>query len=313
MKKIKELLKTNRIAAYVGAVVCTLLWGTAFPFIKLGYSAFCIEESDIGTILLFAGLRFTLAGVMVYAFTLFKEKRFFGLSKNDFMPVAMFGVLQTFCQYIFTYIGIGFTSSTNTSIITACSSFFTVLFAAWFFKNDKLGVLKIAGCAIGFAGVLVINSGTGFSTDTLFGDALILISTICAASANIVSKKISQGRDPVKITAFQLLIGGGLLIVAGVILGGKLNVVTAQGVFILLWLAFVSAGAFSLWSGLLKYHPASVISVFNLLVPVFGTILSGFVLGEDVFRIETFISLVMIVVGIVLVNLTGLRKKADGV
>ena len=173
--------------------------------------------------------------------------------------------------------------------------------------------MKIAGCAIGFAGVLVINSGTGFSTDTLFGDALILISTICAASANIVSKKISQGRDPVKITAFQLLIGGGLLIVAGVILGGKLNVVTAQGVFILLWLAFVSAGAFSLWSGLLKYHPASVISVFNLLVPVFGTILSGFVLGEDVFRIETFISLVMIVVGIVLVNLTGLRKKADGV
>lgn len=71
----------------------------------------------------------------------------------------------------------------------------------------------------------------------------------------------------------------------------------------LLWLAFVSAAAFSLWTALLKLHDASRISVFNLLVPVFGTVLSGLMLGENVFRIETLISLILISFGIAFVNM----------
>ena len=303
MKKVKTLLKTNRFIAYIGAVFCTLLWGTAFPFIKLGYSAFQIADNDIGAMLLFAGFRFTLAGIMVYAVLCVKEKKPFLLGRNDILPVAVLGLVQTFGQYIFTYIGIGFTSSTNTSIITACGSFFTVLLASLFFKNDKLTVLKIAGCAVGFAGVLAVNRGVAINIDTLFGDIMILFSTVSAASGNIISKKISLGRNPMKMTAFQLTIGGVALVAIGLVLGGRLAVVSVQSVLILLWLAFVSAGAFSLWSFLLKYHPASVISVFNLLVPIFGTVLSGVILGEDVFRIETLISLVLIVAGIVLVNL----------
>lgn len=43
-----KLLQNKKIA-YLTAIFCTLLWGTAFPFIKVGYSAFKIEESDIGS------------------------------------------------------------------------------------------------------------------------------------------------------------------------------------------------------------------------------------------------------------------------
>ena len=80
---------------------------------------------------------------------------------------------------------------------------------------------------------------------------------------------------------------------------------------ILLWLAFVSAAAFTLWTALLKYHPASKISVFNLLVPVFGTILSGILLGENIFRAEIFLSLILITAGILAVNLST-EEKANG-
>ena len=52
----------------------------------------------------------------------------------------------------------------------------------------------------------------------------------------------------------------------------------------------------------MKYHPASKITVFNLLVPIFGTVLSGLMLGENVFRIETLVSLVLISLGIAAVN-----------
>lgn len=92
----------------------------------------------------------------------------------------------------FTYIGIGFTSGTNTSIITACASFFTVLFVPLFFKNDRLTLMKIIGCILGFGGIIAINFGGTVSTDTWFGDMMILFSTISAAAGNIVAKKSQQ-------------------------------------------------------------------------------------------------------------------------
>lgn len=305
MESNRKSILQNSIIACVLAVFCTLLWGTAFPFIKLGYSSFEISEGDIGAKLLFAGLRFALAGIIVYAVVWITGRKFPLLNRGEILPVSVLGLVQTAAQYIFTYIGIGFTSGTNTSIITACASFFTVLFAPLFFRKDRLTLLKVAGCVLGFSGVLAINRGGDISTDTLFGDIMILMSTISAAAGNIISKKIAQGRNPVKITAFQLIIGGCVLTASGLVLGGRLDFSKIESLLILLWLAFVSAAAFSIWTALLKYHPASMITVFNLLVPVFGTVLSGVVLNENVFRIETLISVILISLGIAAVNISG--------
>lgn len=108
--------------------------GNGFSVYKVGYSAFEIEESDIGSKLIFAGMRFMLAGFMVFLF-LWISKKTADAFKKDILPVCSLGVVQTGLQYIFTYIGIGFTSGTNTSIITACASFFTVLFVPLFSKT----------------------------------------------------------------------------------------------------------------------------------------------------------------------------------
>lgn len=293
------------------AVFCTLLWGTAFPFIKLGYISFAIEEADIGSKLLFAGLRFTIAGIMVYLAALLISKKPPTVSKSEVLPITLLGLVQTSAQYIFTYIGLGFTSGTNTSVITACASFFTVLSAPIFFKSDKLTFMKTAGCLLGFSGIAAINGIASIDTSHIFGDTLILMSTVSAAAGNIISKKIAANRDPVKITSFQLIIGGLVLTVLGFVIGGKLSFENINSILILLWLAFVSAAAFTIWTILLKYHPASVITVFNLLVPVFGTILSGIVLGEDIFRPATALSLALISAGIAAVNLSGGFKKQN--
>lgn len=293
----------SRWTAYIVAVLATMLWGTAFPFIKLGYQSFQIEESDIPSKLLFAGVRFFVAGVMVLLLVLVRERKIPKLNKGDILPVTGYGLVQTTAQYIFTYIGIGFTSGTNTSVITACSSFFTVLFAPLFFKSDRLTAIKVGGCVLGFVGVLVISWGESSAGNTLFGDIMILLSTICTASGNFISKKLASGRSPVLITGYQLAIGGALLSIIGFMLGGRLSFSNAESIWILLWLAFVSAAAFSMWTALLKHHPASRISMFNLLVPVFGTVLSGLMLGENVLRLETLVSLLLICAGIMAVNL----------
>ncbi len=290
------------------AIFCTLLWGTAFPFIKLGYAAFDVAENDAGAMLLFAGCRFFLAGLMVLPVLAFGRNRLLP-KKGDFLPIAVLGLVMTAAQYFFTYIGLGYTSGANTSIITACASFFTVIGAAVFFRGDRLTVLKILGCAVGFGGVLVMNRGAAVTTATLFGDGLILLSTVCSAAGNLLSKKIAEGRNPLLVTAWQLMLGGALLIIAGLCFGGRLDFSKLTGVWILVWLAFVSAAAFSIWTALLKYHSASRISVFTLLIPVFGTALSGLLLGESVFRIETLLALLLIAAGIVMVNLSGKGRQ----
>ena len=308
---MKTTVLQNRPAAYGLAIGCTLLWGTAFPFIKRGYAAFAIADGDVGAMLLFAGLRFTLAGAMVLAFLCVREKRFVPVGKADAGAAALLGAVQTFGQYLFTYAGIGLHTGANTSIITACASFLTVLGAALFLKSDRLSVWKILGCALGFGGVLVMNGGGGLALDTLLGDSLIFMSTVFAAAGNLIAKKLTPGRSPVKLTAYQLLCGGLALTVAGLLRGGRLNLTSMDGLLILLWLAFVSAAAFTVWTALLKFHPASNISVFNLLVPVFGTFLSGMLLGENVFRAEIFLSLALIAAGIVAVNVSKEGKRHD--
>lgn len=301
---MKISLKDNKITACAAAVFCTVLWGTAFPFIKLGYRAFSVESGDIGSMLLFAGLRFSLAGVLVICFLSAKNRSLALPRKTELLPVVLLGTVQTAGQYLCTYCGIGYTTGANTSIITACASFITVLAAPLFFKSDRLTLLKILGCAVGFGGVLVINGGGGFALATLFGDILIFCSTVFAAGGNLIAKGVTKGRNPVSITGYQLLLGGLALTAAGLLCGGRLDLLNIGGLAVLIWLAVVSAAAFSVWTALLKHHPAGKIAMFNLLVPVFGTVLSGLMLGESVWRFETGLSLVLISAGIILVNIS---------
>lgn len=61
-KKTEILQKTWVVCAL--ALVCTFLWGSASPCIKLGYAFFQIPSGETWTQVLFAGMRFVLAGIL---------------------------------------------------------------------------------------------------------------------------------------------------------------------------------------------------------------------------------------------------------
>lgn len=300
---INNLLK-NKYFAYFGALICVAFWGTAFPLIKLGYAKLNIAPADIASKLLFAGERFALAGIIVFVFGLFYYRKPVLPRKKDLAPVFLLGVVQTFLQYLFAYVGVGFTTAANTSVITGTVSIISVLLAAIFFKNDKLGVLKIIGCLLGLFGIACVNlADLSLNSLTFIGDIIVLLSAFSGAFGNIITKKISRDKNPTAVTAFQLFFGGVLLIVSGLVFGGQTHFSNISSVVILLWLSIVSSVSFLLWTALLKYHPVSRISIFTMLVPVFGTVWCFILLGENVFRIENLISLLLIVAGIVLVNI----------
>ena len=53
------------VCAVLLAIFCNVLWGSAFPFIKLGYRLFSIDSGNTASIFCFAGVRFMLGSVLV--------------------------------------------------------------------------------------------------------------------------------------------------------------------------------------------------------------------------------------------------------
>ena len=118
-----------------------------------------------------------------------------------------------------------------------------------------------------------------------------------------ISKKIStDGRSAILISSWQLISGGSGLIICGIISGGNLSVYAFRGWLVLLYLAAMAGIAFMIWTELLRKNPVSRVAVFNLLIPVFGTIWSGIFLKEDILRLSNLAALVLVCSGIFLVN-----------
>ena len=74
---LKNNLLKNKLVVTLLALLCTALWGTAFAAIKQGYKIFSIESNDIPSMLVFAGVRFFSAGVVVYIALTIMRKKFF--------------------------------------------------------------------------------------------------------------------------------------------------------------------------------------------------------------------------------------------
>ena len=300
-----DLLKKPWFAA-VGAILCTALWGSAYPVIKYSYAQLHIES--VADKLAFAGARFILAGVMVFAAAWIIRKRPPLIPKERVGGAILYGAVQTGLMYILNYIGVANTSATKTSILTAASAFFAVLAAPLFFKNERLTALKVIGVILGFSGIIVVNTSGLDGGISFMGEGLVLLAAVLNTAGGFIGKRAAKG-CVFEMTAFQLFIGG-LLILAVALLMGAGFVFSAESVLLTLYLAFVSAAAFSLWTALLTRHDAGRILVFNLLIPIFGAIWSFLILGErSIFDPMYLVSIALITVGIFLVNYTKSFQK----
>ena len=281
------------------AFLCTVLWGSAYPVIKYAYTALSVIETPQK--LMFAGIRFSAAGLMVFCVAFVSKKRFPVVEKGKWGLVILYGAVQTGLMYLFNYIGVSHTSATKTSVLTAASAFLSVLCAPLFFKEEKLSVLKIPGVALGALGILLVNFRSFDISFTLIGEGFVMIAAVLNTAGGFLGKKIAGGRV-FETTAYQLFFGGAMLTLTAVIAGGTIEL-SFEGLLIVLYLAFVSAAAFSIWTALLVYNEAGQILIFNLFIPVTGALWSYLILGErEIFEPEVLLSVLLISAGVILVN-----------
>lgn len=304
MKNSKFLERTYIVCLL--ATLCCFLWGSAFPCIKIGYKMFQIGSDQTMSQILFAGVRFTLAGFLVLLFGSLISHKILIPKRSSCKNILVVCLFQTVLQYLFFYIGLAHTSGVKASIVEASNVFLAIVVANVIFHQEKFTMSKLLGCIVGFAGVVLINlTGSGLEGGmTLTGEGFILFSAFSYAVSSVLIKRFSADENPVVISSYQFMIGGLIMILAGLCGGGKLHPASPYSGLMMLYMALISAVAYTIWSILLKYNPVSKVAVFGFMNPVFGVVLSAILLkeGSQIPFLQCAASLILVCIGIYIVN-----------
>lgn len=265
------------------AILCALGWSLAYPFIKLGYGELQIDAADLGSKILFAGIRFFAAGLLVLAFSAV-QKRKLAVTRKEVPWLTLFALVNTALHYLFSYIGLSYIPSARSTILDSMGSFFLIILSGLFLEDDTFSVKKIAGCLLGFCGILTISITPGgglFSGISFLGDGMILLNACCAAGGGILTRFISKKMDMMTATGYGMSAGGLMLLLVGLMVGVRQPWnLSLWGVTILFVLVLISAVCFGIYNMLLANHPISKVAIYNSLIPVFGVMFSSLLLRE---------------------------------
>ena len=297
------------VFAVLLAIFCNVLWGSAFPFIKLGYRLFAIDSSSTASIFCFAGVRFTLGSFLVLLGSILLQSRMPRLPRGKVAAeCCALGLWQTTTQYAFYYVAVAMLTGAFGGILNSTQSFLGVILAHFLYgKADRMTPAKMLGCAIGFAGVLIGTLGNHGSGSGL-GVFCMMAATVIFTLSGPWNKSVTRKADSFSVCFINLFVGGAALFVLGTVTGGRLRHFSPAGVLVLLVLAFICGAGYLLWALLMKNNPVSRIAIFGFVNPVVNVLLSAVLNGEPLFRWQYLAALTAVCVGIWLVNKAPAQK-----
>ncbi len=306
----KQIFFTNIRNVSLGAVLFNLVSGSGYPAIKIGYKLFGISNQDIREIILFGGIRTAMAGGLIILGAAILNRKWIKPQKEEWKGIILLAVVLTFLQGIFCYVGLANTSGTKGSILYGMGTYFAIIFSHFYNRAEKMTWRIAAGCALGFFSVLIFSlNGAGNFNISFMGDGILLLSAVFYAIGTNMNKKTAGKMDAFVLAGYQMLLGGIMILLAAVGMGAGFKQVSGEGAGVLLYLIVSQAVTFALWTVLLKYNNVGRITIFNSLMPIFGTVLSWLILGESIFSINIILSVFCAAAGIYFVNKNEIRPN----
>ncbi|NDY91962.1 DMT family transporter [Ideonella livida] len=208
------------------------------------------------------------------------------------------------------FVGLQYTTASRMVVYIYLAPFFVALGMPFIQPGERLGLPQLAGLGLAFSGVVLAFSehlGGGSAApngQAWWGDALGVGGAALWAATTLTIRASTLSSAPAERTLmYQLLVSAVLLGLASVAVGESLP---AQ-VSTLAWgsLAFqtvvVTFASYLLWFWLMARYPATQISAFTLLTPVFG-LAAGVALLDEPLTLRLGIALAAVVAGLALVQ-----------
>jgi drug/metabolite transporter (DMT)-like permease len=262
--------------------------GSAFSVIKMG--------DMYASPLMFAAIRFILAGLLLSLIV--------GLMRmphpkhsSEWFYVALIGFFQTTGVFGAIFLSLRTISAGESSILIFVNPILVVLFSA--FIGIKYRLIQWIGVVVGFIGVVIL---IGFHPYYQVGVWIALSGAVFWAITTLLVKRVAGFINIWVLTAYQMLIGGILLLFISEIFGHPHIVFNFSFALIVLWLAIMSSIVqFGIWFYLIQKNNPGKVSSFLFLAPLFG-VLSGLILLSEPVTLQMIIGGFFILTGIFLVN-----------
>jgi drug/metabolite transporter (DMT)-like permease len=267
---------TRQVArAELAMLVVVLIWGANFSFMKMALA----EMSGLS----FAGLRFSLAAVILLAVLKWREGSI-ALPREAWWTLVWMGLLSNTLYQVFFMYGLTHTSVANASLIIATTPLLVSLLGA-VTGIEALRRPVVTGGVLGFAGVALILAGKGveLGVGRLAGDVAIFGATLCWAVFTLGVRALRIRISTLRLTAWTMATGApGLLLLGGPGLieldWRSLSLRAWSGVWYATLLAIVVA--YLLWNNAVRVVGSGRTAIFNSMIPLIAMLVAWPLLGE---------------------------------
>lgn len=276
-------------------LACCVFWGFQQVLVK----ATLAEVPPV----LQAAIRFGGATALLW---LWCQARGIALFERDGTLAAglLAGVL--FCaEFVCIYVGLQYTTASRLTIFLYTAPFWVALLLPLCVKTERLGVMQWAGLFLAFVAVAyALQDGLQTASTGWWGDALALGAGALWGLTTVVIRSTRLATiSPEKLLYYQVALSAFILPFVSLQLGEVWNLEVSVFAWGSLLIQTV-AGAFAsylAWMWLLSHYPATRLSSFVFLTPIFAMVFGTLWLGEAV-SVHTVAALVAVAAGIVLVN-----------
>lgn len=267
-----------------------------------------------------AGLRSTIAAVLVFAFAAWRGTPLWqrdGTLRAGLLAGLLFGA-----EFYCIFVGLAHTTASRMAVFLYTAPIFTALGLHFAVRGERLHAAQWLGIVVAFCGMaLAFADGIaapGTQGGTLLGDLLgIVAGALWAATTVVVRATPLSGAPPSKTLLYQLGVSGlmlmGMAMAAGqrpdlALSGDDARLVLASLFYQSVLIAFAS---YLTWFWLLRRYLAARLSVFSFLTPLFG-VAFGVLLMHDAVGLRFAVAAGLVLAGIVLVNMPGGARAARG-
>jgi drug/metabolite transporter (DMT)-like permease len=290
------MILTKTIRYNLLAIFACLLWSSSFATVK--------HALEYQSPLVLAGLRFILAGLIQIPFC-GNLRAPFRLLRKEFITVLLVSTFHTIYLYGTFFIGMTWVRGAEGAIMIGAGPLASALMAHLLMRDDKMQRRTLISIAFGMAGILFISLASkpwsAVGLKEFFGLMLLLSGAFVSAIGNVVVAKRKGGLHPVSLNSAQMLMGGVVLLMVAMPIEGIPNMklpVLFYGE--LLWLAAISAIAFSIWFFLLSKIKVSKLNLWKFIIPLGGAALSWLFLPDESPSLPSLAGMALIVIGILI-------------
>jgi len=303
---IRKLPKVNPLYSLLALLIVYIFWGGTYLGIRLA----------VQTIppFLMAGTRFLTAGTAVYGYARLRGAERPG--RAHWLSAGAVGALLLVGGNGLVSWAEQLVPSGIAALLVATVPLWMILLGLLDRRSPRPGLVVFAGVLLGFVGVavLVLPSGSGPDRISPLGVAALLAGAVFWAWGSLRSRSAKLPASPLLANGMQMIVGGLLLVVAGLATGEgsrlELARVSLRSLLGLGYLvSFGSIVAYNAYIWLLKNADPTWVSTYAFVNPIVAVFL-GWLIANEQLAPRSLLATVIIVLAVVIITVTKNREAS---